>query len=139
MKEVHMALPMLIYDGACPVCQRARNWLADRVNPYALDFVPCQSDERARRAPQVSPEACMEALHLVMPDGSVYAGAEALPRVLQFIQGWRWLAGLLEAPGFRHLSPLFYRWFARHRYALSGFIRNHAHGERCNAGQGCDR
>lgn len=134
-----MATPMLIYDGSCPVCQRARNWLAARVSPYALDFVPCQSSEVARRAPSVSPAACMEALHLVMPDGSVYAGVEALPRVLRFTQRWRWLAGFLDAPVVRHLSPFFYRWFARHRYALSAFMSNHAHGERCSAKRDCER
>lgn len=130
---------MLIYDGSCPICQRARDWVAARVNPYALDFVPCQSEERARRAPEVSPEACMEAIHLVMPDGSVYAGADALPRVLRFARGWRWLAYIMQTPGIRHLTPIFYRWFARHRYALSGFLRNHANGEACSVDHGCER
>lgn len=130
---------LIIYDGECPVCRRARDWVAARVPGDRVEFIACQSEERAARAPQVSPEACMEAMQLVMHDGAVYAGAAALPPILRMTRRWRWLAVLLQAPLVRRGLPVLYRWVARNRGALSGFLGRHGRAGPCDKNGGCPR
>jgi predicted DCC family thiol-disulfide oxidoreductase YuxK len=110
---------VLIYDGACPVCQGGMQWVRRRVLPGQFEFLPCQAPERGARFPWMSEQACLEALQLVLPDGRVLAGDAAIPEILGRLHGWRWLAALFRIPGAGFLAPRLYRWVARHRYAIS--------------------
>lgn len=82
----------------------------------------------------------MEAMQLVMLDGAVYSGDEALPELLSMLRNWRWLAHLFRVPGITLLSPLAYRFVARNRHIFSIFVaRKHASGdESCSADRDCD-
>ena len=122
-----MAKATLIYDNECPLCTRAAGWVAAHGTRDALDTLPCKSPARAERFPNISEQACMEAMQLVLPDGRVYSGDQALPLLLNLIRGWRWLAALFRIPGVSLLSPVVYRWIARHRQALSVIV-----GRGCN-------
>jgi predicted DCC family thiol-disulfide oxidoreductase YuxK len=113
------APPVIIYDSACGLCRGGITWISRRTLRGALEFLPCQSVERRARFPSVEEARCMDAIHLVLPDGRVLAGADALPQILARLKGWRWLAGVFRLPGARGLAPLLYRWVARHRYQLS--------------------
>lgn len=75
----------------------------------------------------------MEAMHLVLPDGTVYAGEAALPPLFGMLRGWRWMAAVLRLPGMRALSPSLYRWVARHRQALGVLVERNYH--RCDPRQ----
>lgn len=114
-----MAPAVLIYDGACPICQRGMRWVQRRAVRGQFEFLPCQSPERRTRFPWMSEQACLEALQLVFADGRVLAGDAAIPEVLRRLRGWRWLAHLFRLPGAGVLAPRLYQWVARHRYALS--------------------
>ena len=128
---------VLIYDASCPMCIRAREWVERRAVPDAFTYVACQSEERRIRFPQVPESACMEAVQLVMEDGAVYAGAEALPRILRRMGGWRWLAGVLSMPGIRALTPSAYRWVARRRFAMAALVAKKSHGPHCHSEGEC--
>lgn len=128
---------VLIYDGNCPLCLRARDWVAKRARAGSVEFLTCQSEERVARFPGIAEEACLEAVQLVLADGAVYAGAEALPHILRRMRGWRWLAGVVCAPGIAVLMPPVYRWVARRRSALSVFFVKKQAGPRCRAGGDC--
>src|SRR5204862_6416058 len=69
--------------------------------------------------PQRSDSACMEAMQLVLPDGRVLAGADAVPELLRRIRGLGWLATLFALPAARPLARRFYAWVARNRMRLS--------------------
>ncbi len=114
-----MVPAVLIYDGACPVCQGGMRWVQRRALPGGFEFLPCQSPERRARFPRMSEQACLEALQLVLSDGRVLAGAGAIPEILRRLRGWRWLARFFELPGVAALAPRLYAWVARNRYAIS--------------------
>lgn len=124
----------LIYDGECPLCQAAREWIERRAMPEEFDYVACQSPERAERFPGVSEAQCMEAMQLVTPEGEVYAGADALPRILERLKGWRWLAKVLRLPVVSALSPHAYRFIAKRRHAFAVVVAHKSRpGEKCPA------
>lgn len=132
-----MEQAVLIYDGNCPLCLRARDWVAKRARAGTIELLMCQSVERIQRFPGISEQACLEAVQLVLADGAVYAGAEALPHILRRMRGWRWLAGVVSAPGIAALMPFAYRWVARRRSALSVFFRKKQAGPRCREEGDC--
>ncbi|MCP4640873.1 MAG: DUF393 domain-containing protein [bacterium] len=112
----------LVYDGTCPLCTGAAEWVSRRAFAGTIETLPCQDDRRASRFPNVSEAACSEAMQLALPDGTVYSGEQAFPHLLRLLRGWRWLAWVFRIPGVSLVSPYVYRWLARHRYALSAIL-----------------
>ena len=73
--------PLLIFDGDCDFCRRwAARWR--RRAGDALDFLPFQDETVAKRFPEIPRADFARAFHLISPDGSVCAGAEAVFRAL---------------------------------------------------------
>jgi predicted DCC family thiol-disulfide oxidoreductase YuxK len=59
-------------------------------------------------------------MHVVSPDGRVFAGAEGAARIAQRLPLLGWLALAYYLPGLRQLANLVYGLVARHRYRLFG-------------------
>ena len=59
-------------------------------------------------------------LHVVRPDGRVYAGAEAVARSIMLIPVAGWFALLYYVPGVRQLAEIGYRIVAKNRYRIAG-------------------
>jgi predicted DCC family thiol-disulfide oxidoreductase YuxK len=107
------ARPLLLFDGDCGFCrfwvERWRSRTGDRV-----DYAAAQQE--AMRFPQVTEEAWRRAAQLMMPDGTTYAGAEAVFVALACVPRYRWLLGAYRrVPGLRQASDAFYRFVAGHR------------------------
>lgn len=114
--------PTLIYDGNCGFCRRwvARldRWdrrrrirkiaSADRASLPDLPFIPDESLARA--------------MHLVTPDGDVYAGAAAAREMLRWLPGGAVLRPLFYIPGAQWLADVTYRYIAEHRDSLSRWM-----------------
>ena len=69
---------VVLYDSDCPMCtfqQRSLTWL-DWFN--RVRFIPINSDEAARIAPQLSRHDLMEAIHCITPRGEIHRGARAV-------------------------------------------------------------
>jgi predicted DCC family thiol-disulfide oxidoreductase YuxK len=111
--------PVLIYDGECPVCRGAVEWIRRRSGPEAFEYLSCHAEELPRLFPSIEKGACLEAMHLVLPDGRVLAGGQAVPEILMRLPRWRWTAALFRLPGAEVLSRGFYRWFAKKRRLFS--------------------
>ena len=109
--------PTLIYDGECGFCRQAveliRRWDREQV----LRFVPFQDGAAVARF-AIGLPALAAAMHLVLPDGRVYAGADAAPEVLRLMPGKRWLAPLFRVPGVLPLARRVYAWIAARRHCL---------------------
>lgn len=127
-------VPLLIYDGQCPMCVRARQWVEARVPAGSIEFLACQDPRRAERAPAVSESQCMEAMQFVGPDGRVYSGERAFPPLLRLTRYGRWIAWCFQLPG----TALVYRAIARNRQHLSAFFKPRKPGEHCSIDDGCD-
>ncbi|MGA6993810.1 MAG: DUF393 domain-containing protein [Candidatus Deferrimicrobiaceae bacterium] len=114
-----MTRPVLIYDGECPVCRGAVDWIRARSDPGTFEFFSCHSEDLPRRFPQVTKSACLSAAHLVLPDGRVLAGEQAAAEVFAHLPAYGWLAHTLRFPIVRIFSRALYRWFAHRRYAFA--------------------
>jgi predicted DCC family thiol-disulfide oxidoreductase YuxK len=113
---------VLIYDGECPVCVKAVEWIRARSFPEAFEFLSCHSDTLANRFPSIDKAACLQAMHLVLPDGTVRAGERAAPEILRRLRNYRWCASFFGLPGVGVLSGVFYRWFAKRRHLASRLL-----------------
>src|ERR1700693_177000 len=109
--------PLLLWDGDCGFCGRwILRWKSltwDRVN-----YAPSQ--DAALRFPEIPPEDFRQSVQLILPDGRVFSGAEAVFLSLSLAprRGWL-LAPYRRLPGFAALAELAYRTIARHRGAAS--------------------
>ncbi|PYM26825.1 MAG: hypothetical protein DMD80_17025 [Candidatus Rokuibacteriota bacterium] len=110
----------LIYDGECAVCRASALWIMRRaMDGGALEILPCRSAPRRARFPHITDAQCMTAMQLVLPDGRVLAGADAMPELLRRIPRWRRVASLFALPGMRPLGRVVYAWIARNRMRVS--------------------
>jgi predicted DCC family thiol-disulfide oxidoreductase YuxK len=105
--------PTLIYDGECGLCRQAVERLTRWDREHVLRFVPFQDGPGVARF-EIAPPA----LHLVLPDGRVYAGADAVPELLRLLPGKRWLAPLFAIPGVLPVVRRGYAWIAARRHCL---------------------
>jgi predicted DCC family thiol-disulfide oxidoreductase YuxK len=110
----------LVYDGECAMCRASALWIMRRaMDGGGLEILPCRSAPRRARFPQITDEQCMTAMQLVLPDGRVLAGADAMPELLRRMPRWRPLASLFALPGMRPVARRVYAWIARNRMRVS--------------------
>ena len=111
---------VLVYDADCPVCRAAADWVRrNAAVPGAFEYLPCRSAETRSRFPAIAEAACLQAMHLVLPDGTILAGERALPEILRRTRRYRLAALLFRLPGAGIVSRLLYRAFARRRHTFS--------------------
>jgi len=117
------AKPLLIFDGDCGFCRR---WVArwQRAVGDAVEYLPFQDEAVKAKYPEIPQRDLEEAIHFILPDGSVCRGAEAAFRSLATggVERWmywcyRWL------PLFAPVSEFLYRQVASHRVFLSKLDR----------------
>jgi predicted DCC family thiol-disulfide oxidoreductase YuxK len=110
----------LVYDADCAMCRASALWLMRRAMAAGqLEILPCRSGPRRARFPQITDERCMRAMQLVLPDGRVLEGADAVPELLRRIPRWRWAAAVLALPGVRGVARRAYAWIAANRMRIS--------------------
>jgi predicted DCC family thiol-disulfide oxidoreductase YuxK len=99
-------------------------WIEKKEEEDSFEMVPCRSETLDARFPSVDRAACMQAMHLVLPDGTVLRGEKALPEIFKRLKRYRPLAALFRLPGAELLSRVFYRWFAVRRYKIAGLFHS---------------
>lgn len=108
-------LPVLLYDGRCGFCEREVQRLLRlsrwKIRPKSFHDAAALKDE-----PSLSYEHCMKAIHLILPDGRIFAGAEAVARSIALNPILGWLAWIYYLPGIRQAMNAGYRLVARNRY-----------------------
>ncbi|MDN3515946.1 MAG: DUF393 domain-containing protein [Candidatus Brocadia sp.] len=115
---------VLIYDARCSLCCGCIKWIElHAVNRDAFEFVPCQSEERRRRFPEMSDETCLQAFQLVLSHNQILSGEKALPEILTRLKGFRWLSALPRLPISRVIFYAVYRWIANNRYIISHIVK----------------
>src|SRR3989442_11648218 len=107
--------PTLIYDGECGMCRALVARLAAWDREHRIALVPFQ-DEAAVARFGIGLPALAAAMHLVLPDGRVSPGADAVPELLRLLPGAkRWVRLVFTVPGGRPLARRGYRWVAERR------------------------
>ncbi len=112
-----------MYDGACPVCSAAVAWIRKNARKNTFEMVPCQSETMESRFPGIPQHVCMRAMQLVLPDGRVLSGEQALPEVLARLPRYRGIGAFFRIPGLPALSRILYRWFAENRYGIARLLK----------------
>jgi predicted DCC family thiol-disulfide oxidoreductase YuxK len=110
---------ILLYDGDCRFCTRSARAVQGRLGTDRVAVRNFQEPGVLAGYSNISHEAAMKKMHLVMPDGRVFAGAEAFARMAA---GSLWvgrLALLYYVPGIRQLADLGYSLVAKYRYRLA--------------------
>ncbi|HEY2125495.1 MAG TPA: lipase maturation factor family protein [Chthoniobacterales bacterium] len=113
--------PLMIWDGDCHFC---RLWIERwRVlSEGRVDFVTSQ--EVAASYPEIPAEQFEQAVVLIVPDGTVLAGAEAVFRSFAWRPSHRWRARMYDTvPGLAAVSEFAYRIVARYRPVASAMTR----------------
>ena len=112
---------MLIYDGQCAFCRRELG----RLQKISGGSLAAESfrDPGVPQKHGLTMAQCDEEIHLVTV-GKVYAGAEAVARVLMGHRWFRLIAWGYYLPGVRAASDAAYRWVARRRacYTAAGMV-----------------
>jgi predicted DCC family thiol-disulfide oxidoreductase YuxK len=120
-RENRLDRPLFLFDGDCGFC---RFWVARwrTMTRGYVNFAPGQQE--ASRFPQITDEAWKHSAQLVTTSGAIYAGAEAIFRMLAYVPEHRWmLATYLHLPGARLVSEAAYRLVADHRQFFSKLTR----------------
>jgi predicted DCC family thiol-disulfide oxidoreductase YuxK len=111
--------PLLVFDGDCGFC---RTWVARwrRAVGERIGYEPFQAV--SARFPSIPRARFRRAVQLIMPDGEVFAGAEAVFRTLAMASDRprhrRWLEIYQRVPGARPVFEWGYVWVAEHRPVL---------------------
>jgi len=107
----------LIYDGECGFCRETVAIVTRWDREHRLTFIPFQDAARLEKF-RIPLPALAAAMHLVLPDGRVLAGADAAAELLRLLPGKRWLAHAFALPGVLPLARRVYAWIARRRHCL---------------------
>jgi len=113
----HSSKPLLVYDNACDFC---RYWIAQwqHITGERIDYAPYQ--EVASQFPEIPLSVYESSVQLILEDGTVFSGAEAVfcaldNRVLCWCYD--------RLPGFARVSEGVYRLVAQHRPVFSALTR----------------
>jgi predicted DCC family thiol-disulfide oxidoreductase YuxK len=111
---------LVLFDGHCRFCTVQLKKLLALARPGVVEGVDFQEPGVLDHFPGLTYDACMQAMHLVKPDGRVYRGFEAAVQAVATRPVLGWLAYIYYVPGLRQLCDLIYRQIAAHRYRLMG-------------------
>jgi predicted DCC family thiol-disulfide oxidoreductase YuxK len=99
-------LPILLYDGGCATCSRIAQWVkrsaATEPGGPRIAERPVGNDpaELHRLNPALDIWDAYAASHVIMPDGSMKRGGEAVAEVLRSLPQTRWLTPCLDWQAF---------------------------------------
>ena len=115
---------VLIYDARCSLCRGCMKWIElHAIREDAFEFIPCQSEERRIRFPEMTDETCLKSFQMALPDNRILTGDKALPEIVNRLRGFRWLSFLFKTPVIRVFLYAIYRWVSNNRFIISQIIK----------------
>ena len=99
MQTKPIPLPILLYNDECGVCRRIGNWVQkstqSKSGEASILVRPIGDDPEVLRSlnPDLDIWDAYETIHLLMPDGSMRLGGEAVAETLRSLPSTRWFAG----------------------------------------------
>lgn len=120
LTETAVAQATLLYDGACPFCQKSVAMLKKLDWLKAVHYQNCRDTARLPVTnPPLDPKRLIEEMHLVTADRRyVYHGYGAF-RWMAWRMPLLWIiAPLLYIPGVPWLGQRIYLWVARNRFKI---------------------
>jgi predicted DCC family thiol-disulfide oxidoreductase YuxK len=104
------ALFTVFYDGACAICRTriAIYKMEARRGEIAIAWRDVSAEPEALAEHGVGPEDARRRLHVLDPDGTLLAGADAFALLWSALPGYRRLGRLVASPGFNALAHAVY-------------------------------
>lgn len=118
---VEMLAPrsVVVYDHDCPFCRKQIARIRSRDIREQFEYVPRQTPGLTDRFPALAQGDFNSGIRLVLPDGHIHVGADALYHIACWLPRWRWVAWLYRVPILHALARRAYRWIAANRQRLS--------------------
>ena len=97
---------VILYDSLCALCNQSvrivkrLDWLHRFIYSDIQDWESVHA-----RHPQLDREATLSAMHIVRPDGKIYAGYEAIRQISRELPLFFWVYPLLYLPGVTWIGP----------------------------------
>ena len=94
--------PILLYDGGCETCTRIADWVRRSAGakqgdpPIIVRPVGNDPDELRRLNPALDIWTAYEVVHVIMPNGSMKLGGEAVAEVLRCLPGTKLFASCFD-------------------------------------------
>ena len=107
----------VLYDAACPLCLRCRDWLTHQAAYVPLELVAADSPGARTRYGNL-PQRGSE-LVVVSDAGDVWIGPAAFLMCLWALRQWRSWSYRLSGPAFAPMAERFFLAVSRNRGALS--------------------
>lgn len=111
---------VIIFDDACGFCRRQLAWVRARDREGRFELLGRSTPELTRRFPQLARDDLSSGLRVVLADGQVRVGPDAVYEIARRLRGWRWLAGLYRVPLLHGAARRIYAAVAARRYAMGG-------------------
>jgi predicted DCC family thiol-disulfide oxidoreductase YuxK len=109
----------IVYDAACGLCTRTKDWIIEQAPLVGLQFVASGSAEARRRFPQLPADE----LAVVANTGEVWLGNHAWIVCLWALRGYRDLAFRLTSPLLLQMVREAFAVVSKNRSALSSLLR----------------
>jgi predicted DCC family thiol-disulfide oxidoreductase YuxK len=110
--------PVIVYDGECPFCRKQVDRIRSRDVRDQFEYLPRQSASLTDRFPILAEADFNTGMRLVLPDGQVHVGADAVYQIARRLAGWRRIAWLYRVPVLHALARRIYGWIAANRQRL---------------------
>lgn len=104
--------PTLIFDSDCGFCRRWVGRVVSWDRRKRLRYLPLQDAKAAELSGRKREELAM-AVHLVRPDGAVFAGAAAVRETFAYLPGGSIPRAVMSLPGIMPVAAKVYAWVAR--------------------------
>ena len=111
--------PVVVYDGQCPFCLKQVEKMRRRDDRGAFEYVPRQDEGLEARFPKLAEGDFNTGMRLVVPEGPIHVGADAVYHIARELRGWRLWAWLYRVPGLGLLCRVAYAWVAKNRQRLA--------------------
>src|SRR5579884_725823 len=129
------ASPTLIYDAECRLCTSSKKLIEHWDRRHRITFLPFQTAEAKERVSDLAGMTCMDAMRFVDAQGNIFAGVEALRRMLPLLPFGSFLSLFFFLPGFSWVATKVYGRVAENRYRWFGRVPENEN--RTSHGKGC--
>lgn len=117
----------VLFDPACPLCRRCRDWMLTQPAYLPIRFVACTTEQARREFGEIP--WLGDELVVVSDTYEIWVGPAAFLTCLWALEDWREWSFSLAGPAFAPLAERFFQTISAHKLSLSGLI---AH--RCEEG-----
>lgn len=108
-----------LYDGQCEICQACVSWLKTLDREHKTICLPISEAALSACDSRLRMDDCLRQLHVVAPEGEIYAGWDAVTCLARLFPLTRLIGVMGEWFPFRQLGRICYGFVAANRYSLS--------------------